>query len=783
MKKFSLLTLLSFLLFSSIKDGNSQSFCTLGINGTVTNGTGVPLPGVVIQYNAVSGSGTLNGSVTTNLNGNYTITEIVPAPTSIWTFYLIAAGCDTNSTQTVTLTPNNCVWPATANFTLNPCNSGCGSVLTYAPFVPIANQPITFSSVITGNNTLPSNLYLYIDGNLVASNSGGYVSWVPASPGTYAFCLVSHFAGCVDVSCGSLTVIGNNSCNGYAITDLNITQNDSSFFALAFFNPGPYSQGTNFTSQWYLNGNLIPWVGSPDYILGTLPGPGNHVLCLHADWGNGCTADTCVTITYSVPTSCSASITASANPSNNLQYTFTATPDSGSAAITNILWITGDNNNTISVNGNAPVSYTYSNPGAYQVCAVISFANGCSYTACDSILIQPSVNPCNNYQISVNVVPASINANMFYYWINVYNTGGGFPSTVTWILPGSTASGYQGSFTWSTPGIYNICAIATWNNGCTDTTCVSISVSGGTPNGSICGCAQLETNSGIYIPADLGVAYLVQYNPADNTLNALTTTGIVNGSFCFQNLQPGAYMVKAALAPASPYYWNYIPTYYSNVAFWWQATQIVVAPTNSNVNIGCINLIPGINPGGPGFIGGSIFQGANKSAPGDPVPNVVVLLLNMDDEPVAYTYSNHLGEYSFSNLAYGTYKVWPEQAGIPTTPAIVTITPNNPALDNVNIALMSTGFVSVHQVGEMAIDVELWPNPVEDKLYLNVQNTANQRLELSLTDMFGRIILTQLVNTLESNTITLNLEDLTSGIYQVQLKSGNKHSVLRIVKR
>ena len=55
-------------------------------------------------------------------------------------------------------------------------------------------------------------------------------------------------------------------------------------------------------------------------------------------------------------------------------------------------------------------------------------------------------------------------------------------------------------------------------------------------------------------------------------------------------------------------------------------------------------MIHGDNPGGPGFIGGLISEGANftgsddsRSGDGDPLENVTMLLLDENDNPVAHT--------------------------------------------------------------------------------------------------------------------------------------------------
>lgn len=613
-------------------------------------------------------------------------------------------------------------------------------------------------------------LWDFGDGNTSSQFTGTHTY---LTGGTYTVCgTITWSNGCTITDCFTITVSGSggggNNCAGY------------SFEANALVGGGTLSYWSTFSPitpsvTWSFGdgSSALGPQGYHQYMAG-----GTYTVCATATWPNGCVMDTCFTVVVSLPAPCQASLTISpaSNTGNYLDYVFTVNNLSTGITINQVAW---NVTNYTSFTTSAPTTnYTFPGPGGYEVCAVVSFSNGCTYTVCDSVLILNPIDPCTNYQIVANAVP-STNSGVVTYWVSLLSPTP--PASVLWLLPnGNTANGYQGTFTFNAGGTITLCAVATWPNGCVDTSCVTLILLPNT-GGSICGCVQLPQASAM-IPADAGTAYLVQYNPFNNTLNALATTGISNGQFCFQNVQPGAYLVKAALAPASPYYWNYVPTYYSDVPFWWQATQIVVAPNNLNVNVGCITMIPGINPGGPGFIGGSIFQGANKSAPGDPVPNVEVLLLNMDDSPVAYTYSNHLGQYSFSNLPYGTYKVWPEQAGIPTTPAIVTIGPDNPAHTDINIALMSTGFVGVQAVGQQSFDVTVGPNPASDRLWIRFNQNLTHAVELSLTDMQGRVLISQWFNPASNMETFLDFSRIPSGLYQLTLKGQGQVSTFKVAR-
>ncbi|GAB4498741.1 MAG: hypothetical protein OHK0019_34610 [Saprospiraceae bacterium] len=121
-------------------------------------------------------------------------------------------------------------------------------------------------------------------------------------------------------------------------------------------------------------------------------------------------------------------------------------------------------------------------------------------------------------------------------------------------------------------------------------------------------------NNGVH--ADI---YLIKYDPAQGgILTAIDTAATYSwtNSWAFvsiQNVPPGEYLVKAALKPNSSGYDEHLPTYYGGALLWSDATPVVVnaiSGSYSTDNI-YIPLVPGQNPGGPGFIGGFVNQGAN----------------------------------------------------------------------------------------------------------------------------------------------------------------------------
>ncbi|HMX40769.1 MAG TPA: carboxypeptidase-like regulatory domain-containing protein, partial [Saprospiraceae bacterium] len=163
--------------------------------------------------------------------------------------------------------------------------------------------------------------------------------------------------------------------------------------------------------------------------------------------------------------------------------------------------------------------------------------------------------------------------------------------------------------------------------------------------------------------------YLIRYDTAQGgTLTAVDTTDTYSWNDwwalgAFKNVVPGYYLIKAALLPGSTGYADYLPTYYQSSLLWSDGTTFEhssMSPYNSYEQANIV-LVKGQNPGGPGFVGGLVSEGANFSggqsdrAEGDPLPGVSIVLTLPDGTPMGHATTDAQGQYSFPNLPWGTY--------------------------------------------------------------------------------------------------------------------------------
>jgi len=71
--------------------------------------------------------------------------------------------------------------------------------------------------------------------------------------------------------------------------------------------------------------------------------------------------------------------------------------------------------------------------------------------------------------------------------------------------------------------------------------------------------------------------------------------------------------------------------------------------------------------------------------------------------------------------------------------------------------------------------INVYPNPTQDELHVDVNATENAVVELKLMDMSGRVVRTVQTNIVEGiNYISLNLGDLANGVYSLVMVSNNQ---------
>ncbi|MFK8102153.1 MAG: T9SS type A sorting domain-containing protein [Saprospiraceae bacterium] len=267
--------------------------------------------------------------------------------------------------------------------------------------------------------------------------------------------------------------------------------------------------------------------------------------------------------------------------------------------------------------------------------------------------------------------------------------------------------------------------------------------------------------------------------------------GSVKFPYTFENLDNCAYLIKAAMRVNSSNYANYIPTYYGDILFWNNSPGVSFPQTLGSTYD--ITMIQGINPGGPGFVGGFVSEGANlmggatPRGEGDPIENAVIMLLDENGQAVAYTFSDADGNFSFGDLPWGTYQLYIEVLGVEPNSVWVTIGPDDETIDNVSFVVNSNNIeVVVTNIEELieTATVRLFPNPTQAELYLELVGKTATQGYISINNLQGQTISTQVVNVEQGHQyLQLEVATLTPGMYFLNLELNGEVISKKMIKQ
>ncbi len=267
--------------------------------------------------------------------------------------------------------------------------------------------------------------------------------------------------------------------------------------------------------------------------------------------------------------------------------------------------------------------------------------------------------------------------------------------------------------------------------------------------------------------------------------------GIFNKAYA--QIPAGQLLLKAALMPGHPQYALGMPSYYTRVGTsgqwgpgslsWSGAVTLNTADFTNSIGV---PVILGTNPGGPGFIGGLVAQGANRgTAVGDPLNSRILLLTTAAGQAVAYTYSDAAGQFSFPNIAYGTYKIFGDAMGKLNPALTVTISAAQATVSDIKFEENNTqfkGHISSLGLGNSAAlnAVSISPIPAADYVQLNGLNKVDGDKLVVLSGINGALISCQTFT--QGQAVRIATASLPSGVYILHVQTASGSAQFKVVK-
>ncbi|CAN5124686.1 hypothetical protein BH09BAC1_BH09BAC1_10950 [soil metagenome] len=652
--------------------------------------------------------------------------------------------------------------------TVGNTNTSCNAAFTYTA-APINHLELSFANTSTGvTNSTTTYRWEFGDSTFSSLRNPTHTY---SHAGNYHVCLIvtvrdsQQNVVCVDDYCTNVTVnTAATPCNASftaAVAPINHLE-------VKFTNTSTGVANTFASYAWSFGDSTSSNLSSPSH---NYQAAGTYSVCLtitvrDAQQNITCMDDYCTTITVTGNTSnCGAAFQYTHAANNPLEIAF---QNYSSGTNPTYAWSFGDG----STSSNFDPHHAYAHAGSYAVCLTVTTIAtatnpACTSTYCDSITVGSAVSCHAGFTFAV----APVN----HLEVKFTNTSSGANTnntTYQWTFgDGTSSSTASPSHNYTAAGTYQVCLLITTydslqNVVCRNDVCHAVTVGNNVTSCNISGIIFRGNNR-----ATAATVYLIHLDSLN--LIGVDTVTTVNGEYVFTNVPAGNYYVKAALTPNDADYTHYLPTYYQHVSFWHYATVVNVCPTRTGVNI---YLIPGSNPGGPGFVGGLVTQGANKQA-GDPLEGIQVMWLNTDESPVQYTYTLSNGSFSFDDVAYGTYKVYAEIVGKPTYPPTITISAAKESVTDVSLVVESEGVYTGLSVVEVTFidQTKLYPNPMSGSANLTFNAKEAGNVTLQVVNMLGQVVAEQQL-TVEpgSQNATVDISNQQAGIYFLSISFNNQ---------
>ncbi len=428
------------------------------------------------------------------------------------------------------------------------------------------------------------------------------------------------------------------------------------------------------------------------------------------------------------------------------------------------------------VTGTYSGNVTISGGGATPATVAVSGISLCSGTPSGGASAATTTSSCGSTSVTLTNTGHTTGADISLQWEESTTGSGGWTS-----ITGATNATY--TFTGAAVTMYYHVVVTCISSGSSSTS-TSASVAVDRINGHIAFTSAAPDT------LDMKV-WLIYHNTSAGTLTAIDSIiSCVDGVlpyYEFNGMGTGNYLVKAraldytsTIIGAS----GFVPTYGASNAHW--DTAVTVTHTAGATDSMHIDMVSGIVPAGPGFIGGYISSGAGKNTAGDvPAVHMIVFLMDASRHVLTYTYTDGSGNYAFSGIGYGNYIIYPEDIMYTTTPSsLVTLTSSAASATGMNFKQrtgsktitpnMSTVIKSVTHMGN---DCVLFPNPASNELTINMDENAFS--SLTITNNVGATVLSSQVN--KSLTV-LNIKDLTPGVYFIKLTGTAGTVVKQFVK-
>lgn len=279
--------------------------------------------------------------------------------------------------------------------------------------------------------------------------------------------------------------------------------------------------------------------------------------------------------------------------------------------------------------------------------------------------------------------------------------------------------------------------------------------------------------------------WIVAYRVEDWATNSRIKYGYTRytdneGKFEFTNLYPGEYILLAVDLNR-----EYVPGYYKEGEFlvksWEEATKIEVGEiTNISNLILKMQKLQEID--GNSKYKGRISKKRNgiikldeKIQSVEPVSGALIYAIDKNNKVRKFEFSDNQGNFVLDKLTEGNWKVLFDKIGFAKVINDVELSSSEVKEENVVLEFKTTS-VNFSEVPELIV----YPQPAKDKVNLILSDFGNS-IKIKIMNVLGKEVFNQQYQTNGNETITLELPQISAGVYMIYVEGNYKRFIPLLV--
>jgi PKD repeat protein len=480
---------------------------------------------------------------------------------------------------------------------------------------------------------------------------------------------------------------------------------------------------------------------------------GFYQVCLTISSNDStCWDMSCQTVTVGQATECLAQFTY--YPDSTENQTGIQFIDLSYGNLTSWSWSFGDGTGSTEQN---PV-HVFTTDGVYNVCLTVGGEN-CQSSWCEQVTVGETEPGCFNYFTYVTA-GNSVQFEGFH--------SSDIPASYQWDFgDGVTSLGNPMTHTYANPGVYFVNLTSWDDNQCTAISGQNIVIGDSIAFNQVYG-QVFEGNW----PMNNGFVMIFSIESDTNYFPYFNVAQVDSmGVYVFPFVPNGAFNLFAIPTDGN----GYLPTYFESTLFWEEATAVVPGETSNPYNISLVSASGPLNPGN-GSIFGQINQAGMRA---DFIGHVIVFLTNADHQPLGFTEVASDGSFQFTGLAYGTYYIKAELAGVSSEYLRADISEGNSEM-LMNLTFSGNSFLGTAENNPETLTGNIFPNPVIETASVEISSKTAATCNVMLFDLSGRMILSQVyATTIGTTSINIPVNTLQSGMYMMKIQYSNGTSISR----